>query len=283
MMAQPLHAVTGDEVQPHLVFDRVTKVFADGTRALEGVSFTVPRGQFCVVLGPSGSGKSTLLRCVNGLTEVAGGGVFLGGIQLTRRARRNIRRRVAMVHQLFNLVERGTVASNVLAGAVAEVPFWRVVLGWYPTDLRDRACDRLARVGLEPQHLSRRAYELSGGQQQRVGLARALLMSPEVVLADEPVASLDPAISREVLSLLRDGAAQERATVLCSLHQVDLACEFADRIIGLRDGRVVFDGRPDQFDGAAERALYSGLEAPAPSTSTVKKQEAGTRTSLENA
>lgn len=261
-MAAPLHAVTGDEVQPHLVFDRVTKVFADGTRALEAVSFTVPRGQFCVVLGPSGSGKSTLLRSVNGLTEVSGGQVSLGGLPMTRRTRRGIRRRVAMVHQLFNLVERDTVAANVLAGAVAEAPFWRVALGWYPAELRARACDRLARVGLEPQHLSRRAAELSGGQQQRVGLARALLMSPEVVLADEPVASLDPAISREVLTLLRDGAAQEGATVLCSLHQVDLACEFADRIIGMREGRVVFDGAPDQFDSAAERALYSGVETP---------------------
>jgi phosphonate transport system ATP-binding protein len=221
------------------------------------------------------------LRCVNALTEVSEGAFILGGVQLTRRTRRDIRRRVAMVHQLFNLVERGTVAANVLSGAVAEVPFWRVLLGWYPADLRDRACDRLARVGLEPQHLPRRAYELSGGQQQRVGLARALLMSPEVVLADEPVASLDPAISREVLGLLREGAAQEGATVLCSLHQVDLACEFADRIIGMRAGRVVFDGSPDQFDREAERALYSGLSPSAPhGRSTPQPKEAGTRAAL---
>ena len=283
MMAQPLHAVTGDEVQQHLVFDRVTKVFADGTQALGGISFTVPRRQFCVLLGPSGSGKSTLLRCINGLTEMSGGGVSLDGVLLTRRTRRSIRRRVAMVHQLFNLVERDTVAANVLAGAVAEVPFWRVALGWYPATLRDRACDRLARVGLAPQHLSRRAAELSGGQQQRVGIARALLMSPEVVLADEPVASLDPAISREVLSLLRDGAAQEGATVLCSLHQVDLACEFADRIIGMREGRVVFDGPPEQFDSTAEHALYSGLKTPINAGADAPSQkEAGTR-ALENA
>jgi phosphonate transport system ATP-binding protein len=274
-------------VQPHLVFDRVTKVFADGTRALDGVSFTVPRGQFCVVLGPSGSGKSTLLRCVNALTEISEGGFTLGQTPLTRRTRRtrrDIRRKVAMVHQLFNLVERGSVAANVLSGAVAEVPFWRVALGWYPADLRERACDRLARVGLEPQHLPRRASELSGGQQQRVGLARALLMSPEVVLADEPVASLDPAISREVLQLLRDGAAQEGATVLCSLHQVDLACEFADRIIGMRAGRVVFDGRPDQFDAEAERELYSGLSSPsAQGTPAPQSKEAGTRAALTTA
>jgi len=251
----------GGGVQPHLSFRDLRKVYPDGVAALDGVSAEVPRGQFCVVLGPSGSGKSTLLRVVNGLTELTSGRMQMGDAVLDRANLRMIRRKVAMVHQLFNLVERASVASNVLAGAVAEVPFWRVALGWYPNALRQRACEVVARVGLDGIHLPRRAAALSGGQQQRVGIARAFLLRPEVILADEPVASLDPAISREVLGLLREAAREQSATVLCSLHQTDLAREFADRIIGMRKGRVVFDGPPHLFDSAAEAKLYEGLTA----------------------
>jgi phosphonate transport system ATP-binding protein len=254
----------GGGVQPHLSFRDLRKVYPDGVAALDGVSADVPRGQFCVVLGPSGSGKSTLLRVVNGLTSLTAGKMTLGDLPLTPANLRTIRRKVAMVHQLFNLTERASVAANVLAGAVAEVPFWRVALGWYPEHLRARACEVVARVGLDEIHLSRRAVALSGGQQQRVGIARAFLLRPEVILADEPVASLDPAISREVLGLLREAAREQGATVLCSLHQTDLAREFADRIIGMRKGRVVFDGPPHLFDARAEAALYEGLAPPAP-------------------
>lgn len=252
-------AAAADEVHQHLVFRGVSKTFPDGTEALSKISFSVPRQQFCVVLGPSGSGKSTLLRCVNGLTALSGGEIVVGGDVLGRRNKTAIRRKVAMVHQLFNLVERASVAENTLQGAVAQVAAWRVALGWYPADLRDRACEVLAGVGLDPKHLTRRVSELSGGQQQRVGIARALLLSPELVLADEPVASLDPTISREVLALLRKGAGAEGATVMCSLHQPDLAREFADRIIGMRLGRVVFDGPPARFDAAAEALIYDGI------------------------
>lgn len=252
----------GGEVQPHLSFRDLRKVYADGVAALDGVSADVARGEFCVVLGPSGSGKSTLLRVVNGLTDLTSGTMTLGETALSPRTLRGIRRRVAMVHQQFNLVERASVAANVLSGAVAEVPGWRALLGWYPDHLRDRACEVVARVGLDEIHLPRRASALSGGQQQRVGIARALLLHPEVILADEPVASLDPAISREVLGLLREAAREQGATVLCSLHQTDLAREFADRIIGMRAGRVVFDGPPHRFDAVAEGRLYEGLSAP---------------------
>ncbi len=249
----------GREVQPHLSFRDVRKVYPDGVAALDGVSADVPRGQFCVVLGPSGSGKTTLLRVVNGLTQLTSGEMRLGDLPLTPATLRAIRRRVAMVHQLFSLIERASVAANVLSGAIAEVPFWRVALGWYPKALRERACEVIARVGLDQIHLKRRASALSGGQQQRVGIARALLLRPEVILADEPVASLDPAISRDILGLLREAAREQGATVLCSLHQTDLAREFADRIIGMRKGRVVFDGPPHLFDARAESALYEGL------------------------
>ncbi|MGC9420321.1 MAG: phosphonate ABC transporter ATP-binding protein [Rhodovulum sp.] len=257
-----LAAAAGDEVQSHLVFRGVSKTFPDGTEALQAVSFDVPRRQFCVVLGPSGSGKSTLLRCVNGLTSITGGEIAVGGEVLARRSEYRIRRKVAMVHQLFNLVERASVAENTLQGAVAQVPAWRVALGWYPADLRARACEVLEGVGLSPQHLTRRVRELSGGQQQRVGIARALLLSPEVVLADEPVASLDPSISRDVLALLRKGADAQGATVMCSLHQPDLAREFGDRIVGMRAGKVVFDGPPEAFDADAEALIYDGTVTP---------------------
>jgi len=260
-MARANPALVGGGVQPHLSFTSLVRRFPDGVRALDDVSFDVPNGEFCVVLGRSGSGKTTLLRSVNGLTDLDGGAVRLGDTAMTRATLRAIRRKVAMVHQSFNLVERASVAANVLSGAVAEAPAWRVHLGWYPDHLRARACAVLHRVGLDEIHLPRRAAALSGGQQQRVGIARALLLDPEVILADEPVASLDPAISREILTLLRDVARERGATVLCSLHQTDLAREFGDRIVGMRHGRVMFDGPPARFDAAAEAALYENTPA----------------------
>ena len=255
-MARAIPAQAGGGVRAHLSFAHLVKQFPDGVRALDDVSFEVPRGQFCVVLGRSGSGKTTLLRTLNGLTTLDAGTAAVDGVVLSAASLRAVRRKVAMVHQQFNLVERASVAANVLSGAIAETPGWRVHLGWYPTNLRDRACAVLERVGLDEMHLSRRAAALSGGQQQRVGIARAILLSPDVILADEPVASLDPAISREILALLRDVARESGATVLCSLHQTDLARDFADRIVGMRAGRVVFDGKPTEFDSAAEAALY---------------------------
>ncbi len=255
-MASARPAQAGGGVRTHLSFAHLVKQFPDGVRALDNVSFDVPRGQFCVVLGRSGSGKTTLLRTINGLTTLDTGTVTLDGMALSPATLRAARRKVSMVHQQFNLVERASVAANVLSGAIAETPAWRVHLGWYPETLRARACAALHRVGLDAVHLTRRASALSGGQQQRVGIARAILLSPAIILADEPVASLDPAISREVLALLRDVARETGATVLCSLHQTDLAREFADRIVGMRTGRVVFDGAPAAFDAAAEAALY---------------------------
>lgn len=265
-MASAQPALVAGGVRAHLSFRNLFKQFPDGVRALDDVGFDVPRGQFCVVLGRSGSGKTTLLRTVNGLTTLDGGAVRLGETTLSRATLRGVRRRVAMVHQQFNLVERASVAANVLAGAVAEAPAWRVHLGWHTDALRARACAVLHRVGLDEIHLSRRAAALSGGQQQRVGIARALLLDPEVILADEPVASLDPAISREILTLLRDVARERGATVLCSLHQTDLAREFGDRIVGMRHGRVVFNGPSHRFDAAAEASLYDAAppSQPAP-------------------
>ncbi|PKO76443.1 MAG: phosphonate ABC transporter ATP-binding protein [Betaproteobacteria bacterium HGW-Betaproteobacteria-15] len=247
-------------------FESLQKIWPDGTRAISDVSLEIPQGQFCVILGPSGAGKSTLLRAVNGLMRPTTGRVLIDGVEFNTATQRALRQRVAMIHQHFNLTNRMSVASNVLSGLLPAVSTVRALSGWFKPEQRQKACQLLDRVGLSPTHLQRRAGDLSGGQQQRVGIARAFMMDPEVVLADEPVASLDPKISRDILTLIRDAARERNATVLCSLHQVDLAREFGDRIVGMRDGRVVFDGTPQEFTEERVQALYQGArweDAPA--------------------
>lgn len=246
-----------------LRFDSVGMRYADGTMALKSVSLNIPHGEFCVVLGASGAGKSTLLRMANGLAKPTSGTVEVDGVRVEARSLAAIRPRIGMIHQQFNLVLRSTVAVNVLSGTLPALPGWRAMLGLFPQLERRKACELVDAVGLQEQHLSRRASELSGGQQQRVGIARAFMIDPPLVLADEPVASLDPQASVEVLSLLRQQARERGTTVLCSLHQVDLARAFADRIVALRDGAVVFDGPPQAFDASASRAIYgSGAMRP---------------------
>ena len=237
-------------------FKQVGLRYADGTQALHDVTLSVPRGQFCVLLGPSGAGKSTLLRTVNGLARPTSGSVSIDGVTMSPATASRLRRRVATVHQHFSLSPRMSVAGNVLSGLLPAVSTARALLGWFEPAQRAKACALLERVGLEPAHLRRRAGELSGGQQQRVGIARAFMLDPEVVLADEPVASLDPRIAQDILSLIRDAARERGATVICSLHQLDLARSFGDRIVGMRAGQVVFDGAPDALDSAQVQALY---------------------------
>jgi len=246
---------------PHLAFVGATRQFAGGTWALRGVTFDVPRGQFCALVGPSGSGKSTLLRAVNGLTTLSAGEVRIEATPVDAAHLRAVRRKVSMIHQHYGLVDRASVAENMIAGAVAEIATWRALLGLYPAAYRAKACELLAAVGLSPEHLARRVSELSGGQRQRVGIARALMLDPEILVADEPVASLDPRISEEVLELMRREARARNATVLCSLHQLDLARRFADRIVALREGEVAFDGPASALDEATVKAIYGHPEA----------------------
>lgn len=246
-----------------LCFESVALRHADGTRALGGVSLEVPAGQFCVVLGASGAGKSTLLRTVNGLARPTQGTVRVEGMAIGPRTLSRIRPRIGMIHQQFNLVARSTVAENVLCGALPAMPLWRALPGLFTEAARHKACALVEAVGLAEEHLLRRVSELSGGQQQRVGIARAFMLDPPLVLADEPVASLDPQTSHDVLSLLRRQARERGATVLCSLHQLELAREFADRIVALRRGVVVFDGAPRAFGAQAFDAVY-GRHADAP-------------------
>ncbi len=245
-----------------IAFEAITKRYTKGAQpALDGVTLEVPARQFCVVLGPSGSGKSTLLRTVNGLVRPTAGRVLVGGTPVTARTTKRVRRRVGMIHQQFNLVPRLSVLDNVIAGALPSVPHWRVLLRKWPAALERRACELLESVNLKPAYLQRRVSELSGGEQQRVAIARAFIAGPDVVLADEPVASLDPSTSRTVLTLLRAAAEQTGATVLCSLHQVDLAKEFSDRIVAMRAGKVVFDGEPDRLEKATVSTIYFSSEA----------------------
>ena len=245
-------------------FRDIGKIFPDGSVALDGVTLDIPKGQFCVLLGPSGAGKSTLLRMVNGLAEPSHGEVLVGGTKVTAATLALIRPQIGMIHQQFNLVPRSSVALNVLAGALPATPAWRAILSLFPLHFRRRACELLAAVGLEELHLQRRVSELSGGQQQRVGIARAFMLDPQIVLADEPVASLDPRISRDILALLKQQSCESGTTVLCTLHQVELAREFADRIVALRNGKLVFDGTPAQFTQATASALYDGALAEDP-------------------
>ncbi|MBV9949080.1 MAG: phosphonate ABC transporter ATP-binding protein, partial [Myxococcales bacterium] len=243
-------------------FREATKSYPDGTVALRSVSLEVPRGQFCVVLGPSGAGKSTLLRAVNGLTTLSSGAVEVDGTEVAPGTLRLVRSKVGMIHQQFGLVGRATVLDNVLAGALRDLSTPRALFKLFPESHRRKACALLDDLGLREDVLYRRASELSGGQQQRVAIARAFILDPAVVLADEPVASLDVAMSETILRLLRDMSAKRGTTVLCSLHQVDLAREFADRIVAMRDGSVVADGPPAAIDAAASLRIYSRAPPP---------------------
>lgn len=238
----------------------VSKSFGKGsarTLAVDEVSLEVPRGQFCVLLGPSGAGKSTLLKMIGGVIEPTHGKVHVNGTPLTSRSRRGIQQQIGTIHQQFQLVSRLSVLDNVLCGVASQVSTWRALMKWFPAESRRRACEHLEEVALEPIHLYRKAAQLSGGQQQRVAIARAFIRSPQLVLADEPIASLDPSSSRAILTLLRNASRRTGSTVLCSLHQIPFALEFADRLVAMRDGRVVFDASPDDVTPQSLERIYS--------------------------
>jgi len=246
-----------------LHFNSVSRVYDDGTRAVDDVSLHIRSGEFCVLLGPSGAGKSTLMNMVNGVVEPSSGSIKLGNMPLNKKNMSTIQRRIGMIHQQLHLVPRLSVLHNVLAGLLPDVNFWRSLIKSFPLKDQRRACELLDKVGMEEKHLLRRASALSGGQQQRVAIARAFISEPEVVIADEPVASLDPAMSRSVLESLKTAAKHHGTTVICTLHQMEYALEFADRIIALRSGKIFFDGHPDELDADTQAQLYD-LARPEP-------------------
>jgi phosphonate transport system ATP-binding protein len=241
-----------------LRIDNVRKRYRTGDEALKGVSFTVPAGQLVGLIGPSGAGKSTLIRCVNRLIEPTGGKIFLDDLELTALSRaglRKARRRIGMIFQEFALVERLTVMENVLSGRLGYVPFWQSFTRRYPLADIDKAFALLERVGVLDQ-ADKRADALSGGQRQRVGVARALEQDPELLLIDEPTASLDPKTSRQIMRLIREICAERNLPAIINLHDVLLAQAFVDRIVGLRAGEVVFDGSPSALSPEVLTRIY---------------------------
>jgi phosphonate transport system ATP-binding protein len=252
--------VTADEA---IRFQSVTKLFGPEIRALDGISLRVGSGEIAVLLGLSGSGKSTLLHHVDGLQRPTAGTVTVLGTDVggaSGAELRRLRRRVGFVFQHFHLVGSISVLENVCTGALGRLRWPRLGLFSYPREVRREALGHLDRVGLLDRAFQR-ADTLSGGQRQRVAVARALMQRPEILLADEPVASLDPESAAQVMQLIREISTEQRLTVLCSLHQVALALEWGDRVIGLRAGQVVLDRPVAGLDHDDAMALYANVEA----------------------
>jgi phosphonate transport system ATP-binding protein len=244
-----------------LTLTSLTKRYRAGDLALKGVSLEIPEGQVVGMIGPSGSGKSTLIRCINRLIEPSSGSVRLKDIELTglnRAELRRARRRMGMIFQEYALVERLTVMENVLSGQLGYVGFWTSFWRRFPPAAVAQAFATLDRVGLS-EHVDKRADALSGGQRQRVGIARALLQNPDLLLVDEPTASLDPKTSRQIMRLIAEVCAERRLAAIINIHDVALAQLFVRRIVGLRQGEVVYDGPPDGLDADVLTEIY-GVE-----------------------
>lgn len=236
----------------------VKKVYDNGTHALRGVSFDLHEGEFVVIIGLSGSGKSTLLRCINQLIRQTEGSIVFNGIQAEKansRELRKVRREIGMIFQHYNLIDRLTVIQNVLHGRLGYMSSFHGIFDLYNMDDKRKALNILKRVGLEKEVL-KRADQLSGGQKQRVGISRALAQNPSLMLADEPIASLDPVSSGVVMDYLHTICKEDGIAAMVSLHQVDFAFKYASRIIGIRDGLIVYDGKPKDLTESIIREIY---------------------------
>ena len=245
-----------------LEVNNLTKIYPGDVLALDNVSFKVEAGEFLAVIGLSGSGKSTLLRCINRLVEPTAGEIIWNGVDITKASQDEmlrIRRKMGMVFQHFNLVSRSKVLTNVLAGRLGYVNPFMSVFNRFPQKDIDLAMHEMERVGITDQAY-KRADELSGGQQQRVGIARAMVQEPEMILADEPVASLDPVLAHTIMQYLEQINQEEGVMILCSLHFLDLVHRYADRAIALNDGLLMFDGPPGEIDDEKFKDIY-GKEA----------------------
>jgi phosphonate transport system ATP-binding protein len=242
--------------------EHLTKVYDDGTVALDDVSFNVPDGEFLAIIGLSGSGKSTLLRCINRLIDPTEGRILWDDEDITAASQedmRRIRRRIGMVFQHFNLVYRSKVITNVLAGRLGYTSPAMAVVNRFSKADRRMAMAQLERVGLE-EKAQNRSEDLSGGQQQRVGIARAMMQNPDMILADEPVASLDPVLAHSIMQYLENINQEDGAMVLCSLHFLDLVQAYGQSVIALNEGRLVFEGSPEEINDEKFKEIY-GQEA----------------------
>jgi len=249
------------------------KSYGDSVQVLRGISLKVEQGEFLGLIGLSGAGKSTLLRCLNRLIEPTSGEILFpqaifGGqadgswrdvVKLNRRELRLLRRKVGMVFQQFNIVKRLSVMDNVLSGGLGYQPPLKSCLGLFSEEERRRALTNLDRVGLL-DHAYKRADELSGGEQQRVAIARTLMQSPAVILADEPVSNLDPRLSRVILDILKRICVEDGITALASLHTLDLAREYADRVVALKAGQIFFDGPTKDLTEVVVEGVYGGTK-----------------------
>ncbi len=245
-----------------LEIKNLTKVYEGGTQALYDVSFTIKPGEFLAVIGLSGSGKSTLLRCINRLIKPTEGQIIWNGEDVTAASQEEmlrIRRKIGMIFQHFNLVSRSRVITNVLAGRLGYVNPAMSLLNHFPKSDMNMAIKQLERVSIADQAY-KRADELSGGQQQRVGIARAMMQEPEIILADEPVASLDPVLAHSIMQYLETINKEDGVMILCSLHFLDLVHRYADRAIALNEGKLMFDGSPQDIDDEKFKEIY-GKEA----------------------
>ena len=247
---------------PTIEFDDVTKVYGEDTVALDEISLRVSEGEFVILLGPSGAGKSTMLRVLNGLTDPTEGSVRVGGAEISENDSD-----VGMVFQEHYLIESKSAFGNALTGALSRNGLLRSAIGLHSEGDKLTALEALRTVGLLDE-ASQRAESMSGGQKQRVGIARALVQEPEILLADEPVASLDPKAAREVMRYLKKAATEQDLTTVTSLHQVNIAREFGDRFLGIRDGQVIFDGDADDLTMEQMDRIYYGSEAAGDSLTT---------------
>jgi len=242
-----------------LRLEQVSKVYSDGTCALKDVSLEIEAGEFVVVLGKSGAGKSTLLRCINRLVEPTSGKIFFEDQEVTAldgKRLRALRQNIGMIFQNYNLVDRLSVQTNVLSGALGRTSAWSALVNYFAEEEIAAAQHKLERMEIGGK-AGQRADQLSGGQQQRVGIARALMQQPKIILADEPVASLDPATSRTILDILTRINREDGVTVLCNLHLPELAREYAQRLIAMKSGEIVYDGPPEGLTSEISDQLYN--------------------------
>lgn len=242
-----------------LEIKNVNKEYKNGQKALKNVSLSIDEGEFVVIIGPSGAGKSTLIRVINQLVTPSSGNVLFEGQCISEakgKKLRQLRSRIGMIFQHYNLIERTNVLKNVLHGKLGQVSFFTSAFGRYSQEDRKAAMDLLKQIGLA-EHAYKRADELSGGQMQRVGICRALIQNPALIIADEPIASLDPKTAEVVMTHLKDITEAKGVTTLVNLHQVDIAKKFATRIIGVRKGEIVFDGAPSELTEDRIEMIYT--------------------------
>lgn len=241
-------------------FKDVSKIYSNGVVGLDHVNLTIEQGEFVGIIGLSGAGKSTLLRSINRMHDITSGSLMVDGLEISKlktKELRNFRRKIGMIFQSFNLVTRTTVIRNVLMAKVPDMTFWRVLLGVFKKEDKIEALENLDKVGiLDKAYI--RADQLSGGQQQRVALARTLTQNPQIILADEPVAALDPVTAKQVMNDFKRINQEMNISILINIHHVELALEYADRIIGIRVGKIVYDGPSKDVTEEVLNTIYEG-------------------------